>query len=71
MPKRFIEMLTKPGDIVVDPFGGSGIIPITAVELGRVGVCFDISPDQVKAAKARASLVFGKDKYKKLVGEND
>lgn len=71
VPTRFIEMLTKQGDVVLDPFGGSGIIPITAVELGRVGVCLDISSDQVDAAKKRAELVFGAEKYKKLIGKND
>lgn len=71
IPRRFIEMLTKQGDVVLDPFGGSGIIPITAVELGRIGVCLDISSDQVDAAKKRAELVFGVEKYNKLIGKND
>lgn len=69
--KRFVEMLTKPGDVVLDPFGGSGIIPITAVENGRIGICLDISEDQIAVAEERARLVFGDDKYKKLVGKND
>lgn len=69
VPRRFIEMLTKSGDIVLDPFGGSGIIPITAVENGRSGICIDISKDQINVAKERAVLTLGEDKYKRLVGE--
>lgn len=71
VPKRFIEMLTQPGEIVLDPFGGSGIIPITAVELGRIGICSDISKDQVRAAEDRAILTFGESKYRKLVDKDD
>ncbi len=71
VPRRFINMLTKPGDIVLDPFGGSGIIPITAAEEGRVGICLDISKEQIDAAKERALLLFGSEKYSRLVKKND
>lgn len=71
IPRRFVEMLTKPGDTVLDPFGGSGIIPITAFESGRNGICLDISEDQIAVAKERAILTLGVEKYKKAVGEND
>lgn len=71
IPRRFINMLTKPGEIVLDPFGGSGIIPITAVEEGRVGICLDISKEQVDAATERALLLFGSEKYSRLVNKND
>ena len=71
VPKRLVEMLTRPGDTVLDPFGGSGIIPITAFENGRSGICLDISEDQIAVAKERAILTLGVEKYKKAVGEND
>lgn len=69
IPRRFIKMLTRPGDIVLDPFGGSGIIPITAIEEGRIGICFDIAEEQVDAAKERALLLFGPERYSKLVNK--
>lgn len=31
----FVRALTKPGDLVLDPFGGSGTIPVACVKSGR------------------------------------
>jgi DNA modification methylase len=38
LPKKFIEKLTKPGDIVFDPFAGYGTTLFAAQDLGRIGV---------------------------------
>lgn len=42
--QEYIKSLTKPGDIVLDPFGGSGITAIEALILGRRGIHIDINP---------------------------
>jgi 16S rRNA G966 N2-methylase RsmD len=39
----FIEAYTNPGDIVVDPFAGSGMTGVAAAALGRRARLFDIS----------------------------
>ncbi len=39
-----IRNYTKPGDIIVDPFAGSGTIPLEAALLGRRVYAADISP---------------------------
>lgn len=39
----FIEAYTKPGDVVVDPFAGSGMTGVAATILGRSARLFDIS----------------------------
>lgn len=39
----FIEVYTSPGDIVVDPFAGSGMTGVAAAALGRRARLFDIS----------------------------
>lgn len=57
IPKRFIEMFTKPNQVVLDPFGGTGVAAITAYKMGRVGITNDISAEQVKLAKRRLELV--------------
>lgn len=59
IPARFIEMFSMPGHVVLDPFGGSGLVAITAYEMGRSGITNDISEKQVEAAKKRLELTLG------------
>ena len=42
LARRCILASTEPGDLVVDPFAGSGTTPRVAVELGRLGRGFDL-----------------------------
>ena len=44
LPRFFIERLTRPGDVVYDPFMGRGTTPIEAALLGRVPWGNDINP---------------------------
>lgn len=39
----FIEAYTRPGDVVVDPFAGSGMTGVAAAALGRQARLFDVS----------------------------
>src|SRR5882724_4867694 len=39
----FIEAYTQPGDVLVDPFAGSGMTGVAAAALGRRARLFDIS----------------------------
>lgn len=39
----FISAFTRPGDVVADPFAGSGMTGVAAAMLGRHGRMFDIS----------------------------
>jgi DNA modification methylase len=61
IPKRFIEIFTKPNATVLDPFGGSGVTAIQAYKNNRNGISIDISEEQTELAKKR---------YKIEVGEN-
>jgi tRNA G10 N-methylase Trm11 len=61
IPKRLIEMYSKRGHTVLDPFGGSGIVAVTAAELGRKGISVDISENQVQAAHERIRLTLPQD----------
>lgn len=56
---RLIKMYSKPTQTVLDPFGGTGIVPVTAVELGRNGILNDISEKQIEGAKKRILLTLG------------
>ena len=40
---HLIECFSRPGDVVVDPFSGSGTIPFEACRMGRKGYGIDIS----------------------------
>lgn len=40
----YIKNFTKPGDVVLDPFGGSGVTVIEALMNNRKGINIDINP---------------------------
>lgn len=42
LPSWFIKLFTKPGDVVLDPFVGSGTTALAAMKLGRYFVGIDI-----------------------------
>ena len=55
LPKWFIKLFTKPGDVVLDPFIGSGTTAVAALELARSFVGIDLSPENAETANARVS----------------
>jgi len=44
LPRFFIERLTRPGEVVYDPFMGRGTTPLEAALLGRIPFGNDINP---------------------------
>ncbi len=55
LPRRLIELYTYKGDLVLDPFIGSGTTAVAAVETGRHYVGFDTEPEYVDLARGRLS----------------
>ncbi len=51
--ERIIKLVTNPGDLVVDPFCGSGTTLIAAFLTGRNAVGIDISNEAVELARKR------------------
>lgn len=51
LPRRVIQLLSDPGDWVLDPFVGSGTSAVAAVEMGRRFVGIDKEPRYVQLAK--------------------
>jgi 16S rRNA G966 N2-methylase RsmD len=51
---RRITRATSPGDLVVDPFCGSGVAPIEAALLGRRAIGIDLNPFAIHLARATA-----------------
>lgn len=50
---------TKPGDIVLDPFSGSGTTGMVSLELGRQSVLIELNPAYVNLAKERCNVTPG------------
>lgn len=44
IPAKAISALSLPGDVVMDPFGGSGTTAVEAVRLGRRAISVDANP---------------------------
>ena len=55
LPRRLIELYTYPGDLVVDPFAGSGTTGVAAIQTGRRFAGYEILPEYAAAANARIS----------------
>jgi site-specific DNA-methyltransferase (adenine-specific) len=53
LPQRFIDLYTYRGDLVVDPFMGSGTTAVAAVRTDRHFVGYDTDPGYVAAALHR------------------
>ena len=53
LPQRLIELYTYVGDLVLDPFMGSGTTAIAAIRTDRHYVGFDTDPDYVANSEAR------------------
>lgn len=53
LPHRLIELYTYEGDVVVDPFAGSGTTAVAAVRSGRRFVGYDLDGEYVNRARDR------------------
>ncbi|MGH8957729.1 MAG: DNA-methyltransferase [Acidimicrobiia bacterium] len=55
LPRRLIELYTYAGDLVLDPFIGSGTTAVAAQQSGRHYVGFDIEASYIELAQRRLS----------------
>lgn len=53
LPHYFIERFTKPGDVVIDGFGGRGTTPAQACLTNRIGIGNDLNPLAYVLIKAK------------------
>jgi site-specific DNA-methyltransferase (adenine-specific) len=64
LPRRFIELYTFKGELVLDPFIGSGSTAVAAAQTGRAWVGYEISDEYAEMTRKRvaaveANLLFG------------
>jgi site-specific DNA-methyltransferase (adenine-specific) len=55
LPKRLIQLYTFAGEVVLDPFVGSGATALAALETGRHFVGYDINEEYVDLARERVA----------------
>jgi DNA modification methylase len=57
LPQKFISVLTKPGEIVLDPMSGSGTTVLEAYFSGRIGIGCDIDPLAIMISKVKTTYL--------------
>jgi site-specific DNA-methyltransferase (adenine-specific) len=55
LPERLINLYSFEGDVVLDPFMGSGTTLVAAARTGRRGVGYDLDPAYIDIARERLS----------------
>lgn len=66
LAKFFIKFLTEPGDIVLDPFGGSNTTGAAAEELKRFWISIEASEDYIKGSRGRFGTHITQDSFSQL-----
>ncbi|UAK16125.1 DNA-methyltransferase [Sporolactobacillus terrae] len=64
--KYLINIMTRKGQIVLDPFVGSGTTAVAAKELGRDFISFEIAPKYCEVANKRLTLKENTEKQMSL-----
>ncbi|MHA1712177.1 MAG: DNA-methyltransferase [Candidatus Freyarchaeota archaeon] len=62
LPYRCIQLYTFKGDVVLDPFVGSGTTCVVALKMGRHFIGIDIEEKYVKIARQRIKQILGTKK---------
>lgn len=65
--QEYIKHYSAPGEIVCDPFCGTGVVGIEALTLGRASVCVDLSPLAEFMTRVLLSSNFSIEDYDKEV----
>lgn len=59
IPRKAILAGSKPGDTILDPFGGSGTSGMVALELGRKAILIELNPEYCKLISQRTNVTPG------------
>jgi len=59
----FIKFLTEPGDMILDPFGGSNTTGAAAEDLGRSWITIEASEEYIKGSRGRFGTNLTQDSF--------
>lgn len=68
--ERIVAVSSNPGDLVLDPFAGSGTTLAAAKKLGRQWLGFDVNAEYVRLANERVAEVEGPNQGVTAAAEN-
>jgi site-specific DNA-methyltransferase (adenine-specific) len=57
-----VQWITNPGDLILDPFAGSGTTAVACKELGRNYICIEKELEYYQIAKQRIEATTKLDK---------
>jgi DNA modification methylase len=60
--ERIVKASSNPGDLIFDPFCGSGTVPVVCERLGRRFIACEINPDYCRIAEKRMTEAVSSDK---------
>ena len=61
LPKAYIEALTDPGDVVIDPFAGAGSTLVACGLTGRRCYALELEPKYCDLIRARHAALVERD----------
>lgn len=53
IPRRLVRMFSFAGDVVLDPFGGTGTTAMAAIETGRSSISYEIDESYIEITRKR------------------
>jgi site-specific DNA-methyltransferase (adenine-specific) len=71
LPFRLIQLYSFKGDIILDPFMGSGTTAVSAIKADRKFVGYDISQEYIELAQKRLKPFLEQTTLKFATVEND
>lgn len=54
--RRIVGVSSNPGDVVLDPFAGSGTVPAVAQAMGRQAIGIELNPEYAEIARQRVEV---------------
>jgi site-specific DNA-methyltransferase (cytosine-N4-specific) len=69
LPEFFLKFLSDPGELVLDPFGGSNVTGEVAEGLERRWLCFELVEEYLRASRFRFERPAEERQEKKQIGQ--